>query len=240
MSNYGCAGTSISTVPQCVYNCTRWTQINRGEPVRIYHDDSTWRQFYLNAMDADPLNYFLEAMNAWNSATSITLFEHVTNPALQQYTMRYVDEDPNDPCVAIGLANCLCPPEDDPCAPPIYDNSLFFAPNGPTGFLELIFVECVKNLYSRNQIVNVIAHELGHVLSHGHVYNTLDASGNPVDSLMGVKADLEVIGPTAYDIEYLLMQHPENCTGTDSGQALSVASALHDTRNCPGCQVARS
>lgn len=192
----------------CTASCSRWTQINRGEPIKIYHDkDATYNipglpthvpwdpNFYNNITALDPSVYLDQAIQTWNDAYPCgDLFEQVDDPAIAQVIFLYQETglgSPNPDSTAMGSATCFCEADDlvNGCDRHV-DQSLRYIPNSTPGYASINFYtpptgNTGVGWSTVATYVHTVMHELGHILGFGHTFGAVDANGNPAYSIMG-------------------------------------------------------
>lgn len=222
---------SLIVLPECEPRCTRWSQVNRGEPILIYHDRSGWDpNFYTLINEPDPQVYLAEAAELWNSFHPCgPLFAFTDVEAQAHVVVRYLPEDPVQPNI-LGTALCVCDDEGDVCVNQA-DHSAIFFPGNPAP-LNMYLASVILNA-PPERYINTMLHELGHILGMGHV-STL-----PLNSVMGVNPDrFTVVQLFDFDVEQLEERNPCDCEFTTQFDREFVAPAAHFTQYahfCPGC-----
>lgn len=214
----------------CEAQCTRWTSINQGQSVKIYHDGSNWdANYYTNINEPDPIVYLQEAIGRWNDAYECgTLFELVDDQTEASVVVSYFEENPDNACL-LGSALCACEEDDDICLR-TSDHSSIFSPSFQSP-VRMYFSPCILNS-SENLWINVYVHEFGHILGMGHV------AGLPVTSIMGNRDRESTVLPD-FDIEQLNLRHPCGCNIitplTDFYPPVEPMVSTADF--CPGCMA---
>lgn len=222
----GCIGI-VQTLSFCTPECTRWTQVNEGEPIRVYHDKTNWDPNCRAGIDEpDPQAYLDEAIATWESGYPCgQLFEMVNDPALAQVIVVHDENNFGEP---LGTATCACDAEDDVCVKQV-DHSLTFSESSPA----IVTVYCQQGVgISLLQYVNVWIHELGHILGMGHVY------GLPVNSIMGLNMANPPTGTLRdFDLEQLQARYPCGCNLTGNLMLPDTDPVRNQTGDfCPVCQ----
>ena len=221
------------TLPFCTPSCTRWSQINAGQPVTVYHDKSQYdRNCRPIVNEPDPQYYLDIALDHWNAGYSCgDLFVMVEDPALAQVM---VVHDTNNFGGPLGTATCACDAEDDVCVRQV-DHSQIFSIANPA--ILTMYCQPGTNFASVRQYLNIWIHELGHILGMGHVYNTVDSNGNSVDSIMGLNLSNLPLGThKPFDQEQLDNRHPCGCQLTSNFMPPIEIDELNTTSSfCPVC-----
>lgn len=223
----GCSGELVTVQPFCTPECTRWTQVNAGEPIRIYHDTSNWDPNCRPSLnEPDPQVYLDEALATWEWGYPCgQLFEMVDDPTLAQVI---VVHDVNQFGEPQGTASCVCDEEDDVCVRQADHSQVFTAQN-----------PAVLTMYCQpgtdlpvDTFIRIWVHELGHILGMGHVY------GLPVDSVMGTITSIPPDGTLRdFDLEQLQNRYPCDCVLTNNFTQFIEPEQINQTSDfCPGCQ----
>ena len=227
---FTCPGAS-EPLAFCTPMCTRWAQINDGEPVRIYHDTSNYDPNCRPTInEPDPQVYLDAAIATWESGYPCgQLFEMVDDPALAQVI---VVHDTNNFGGPVGTASCACDAEDDICVRQV-DHSTIFTSTNPA--VMTIYCQPGTDFATVQQYINVWVHELGHILGMGHVYNL------PVDSIMGQVTTAVIPGELkAFDLEQLQDRYPCDCVLTSSFREFYEPRPINQTSDyCPVCDPNR-
>ena len=223
--------TPISVEEFCTPSCTRWSQINAGEPVRIYHDTSNYDPNCRPIVnEPDPQVYLDAAIATWESGYPCgQLFEMVDDPALAQVI---VVHDTNNFGEPLGTATCACDAEDDICVRQV-DHSIVFSAANPA--IVTIYCQPGTNFANIQQYINIWVHELGHILGMGHVYGVPN-----VDSIMGLSTTPTIPGELKeFDLLQLQMRHPCDCILTQNFRPFYEARPINQSGGyCPVCNPA--
>lgn len=260
----GCISSRGSVVEEfCTPECSRWTGINDGNPVKIYHDwtgitinqypsvsllgdQVAWQPGFYSTLPAqNPIAYLEEAVAKWNAAYSCgTLFEFVDDPQDADVLFIYratspAQGEPN----AVGNALCLCDTDNQITCSVNADHSTRWFPGMPAWTSINFVTPALGNLdfVSTPAAIQVMMHELGHTLGMGHSYIVPDPNGGP-GSVLSIMGNWDVnqapfTTVQGWDLERLNLRYPCGCTLTNnyisSAFAQEVAHLAHE--NCPGC-----
>lgn len=221
---------------ECIPECVRWTSVNLGEPIPIYHDGSNWDPNFFthpngpNAPDA--IVYLQAAVDLWNSAYSCgDLFRITDDRSEARATVEYIDPDDPAFCEFSGTALCVCDMEGDICVRQL-DHSSFFTPASPSE-VKMYKLPCIQSTRTEVRFMNTYLHELGHVLGMGHVFN------EPFQSIMG-QANREVTFQLyPWDISELERRYPCDCVLNEpivSENFMTIDDVMASSDHCPGCR----
>lgn len=228
-----CAGFDPEAAARlCSPECTRWSQVNAGDPIRYFHDKSGWDPTVtVNpiAFDApDPDVYMLPGMAIWESAYPCgNLFEEQPTAATAQMIIRYLPNTPGGPS---GTASCFCDANDDVCVRQ-FDHSTHYSESNPA---LLTIYQATNGRVSVNSFSNLYTHELGHILGMGHVFGLPDVvsvMGSPLNQ----NRDLVLY---SFDALQLRRRYPCACTITNNivSEPPGEVPVHNQTGSfCPGC-----
>ena len=197
----------IDPLPLCIPECNRWSTINSGQPVKLFHDvngitDNPYDpsptipyqpNFFPVLVGEDPEQMFLEAVNMWEEQYDCgNLFEVVDDPAAANTIIYYVETDglngdPSDPASAYIFVDT-----DETGCTRNFNLSTTYTPESPAtqSYIRMTFHTPIppgtvaQQLASRDSWIGTIVHELGHILGMGHQYNVTDNNVGPF-SVMG-------------------------------------------------------
>lgn len=224
-----CLGPTPDVLPDCEPTCVRWSGINRGQPITIFHDTSGYDiDFYPNLAN-DPDIYLRAATALWEEEYPCgTLFEFVDTPSEASLIVVHEPEIADNPCAIAGSATCFCDGQDEICER-VFDHSAFFNPTRQA--IMTLFMNPCSNAQGQVQYTNTMLHELGHILGMGHV------SGLP--SIMGPSDRVNNLQLYPFDIEQLQNRYPCGCNVTETfaaqfQQRLDMEPD-HSGTVCPGC-----
>lgn len=228
----GCASKAETCTPMC----TRWTQVNEGDPIKVYHDKTNFDpNFYVNvaAVETDPDVLLQTALDIWEEAYPCgTLFELVDDPSQAELIIQY-GTSTQGPGTAWGDATCFCDNDNDVCVQQV-DHSVFFTEGNPAT-INMYYVSDVNGVPLGMSYVfwlETYVHELGHILGMGHV------SGLPIDSVMGNQPFHTTPQIWDWDRDQLDDRYPCGCVLTGKLTAFIVPEKkTHTSDFCPRCQI---
>lgn len=224
----------------CTPMCTRWESINRGEPLKVFIDTSNWDPNHYNGVfpfsgvilnEPDPTVYNVAALDLWQlSYPCGQLYEIVDDEALAQVVVRYPYTPVGQNPILAGNAECFCDNDNDVCVRQVDHSAQFIAGVNPA--IMNIFLRDSGGNSTLNSWINLHAHEFGHILGMGHVYNP------PITSVMGAplnqNASLVVYD---HDREQMEARHPCGCTLVLESNFIVPDSATPNLSSdfCQGC-----
>lgn len=243
---FPCPRESVAVEQFCIPTCSRWTQINRGQPVNIWIDQSNYDPTCYPQVEAagDQAFHLQQAINYWEAAYPCgQLFNIVDTAAEADVRMSYFQGTVEDGLPA-GSASCLCEPEDtnsDQCSVNADHTVTFSTLLASLNIYCLTFGGNPNSDWSPSYYQFIVAHELGHLLGLGHQYN------QPYPSIMGNPTILSGSNAFSFVIDLDINNYPEDkaqlearypcgCTLTNELTSERTDLVLRQTDEiCPVC-----
>lgn len=227
-----CVGTQPQQTELCDPMCVRWSEINQGMPLKVFHDKSQWDpNHYPLISEPDPDVYLIKAIDLWNSGYPCgDLFELTDDLSEALVTMEYVQQPVGD-CAAVATTLCFCDAESEICER-VFDHSSFYSVDRKQPITMNLLNGCPnQDALREERWNNTMVHELGHVLGMGHVFN------QSFPSVMGNRNN-DIMVLYGHDLDMIARRHPCNCIMVNplsNTEPLTEAHLSHSGEHCPGC-----